>query len=53
MEREEFRQHASECMRMAECTRDPADKAAWERLAEIWHRNAQRADGSRRREPSD
>ena len=44
MEREEFRCHADECLRMADCTRDPADKAAWMRLAQIWLRSAFEAE---------
>lgn len=36
MEREEFRCNADECLRMADSTRDPADKAAWLRLAQRW-----------------
>ena len=40
MEREELRFHADECLRMADNTRDPADKAAWLRLAQVWLRRA-------------
>lgn len=29
---------------MADCTRDPADKAAWMRLAQVWLRNAFQAE---------
>ena len=33
---EEFRKHAAECRRMADFTRDKANKERWTRLADRW-----------------
>ena len=40
MQESEARTHADECLRMAEMTCNPADKAAWMRLAQSWMRRA-------------
>lgn len=34
----EFRAHASECQRMADATKNPADKRRWLQMAETWLR---------------
>ena len=38
---EEFRKNAQECARMLEKSRDPADRANWQRLQQSWLRLAQ------------
>lgn len=44
----EFRNHAYECRRMAEFTRDPETRGTWARMAERWERVAeQRAETER------
>lgn len=35
-DQEEFRRHAAECQRMADATRNPADKVRWLSLAQSW-----------------
>jgi hypothetical protein len=46
---EEFRKNAQECARMTAQTRDPADKANWQRLEEAWRRLASNTDEGRER----
>ena len=43
---DEFLKRAAECQQMAKVTRDPASKAAWNRMAERWLRCAERSNSS-------
>ena len=40
---DEFMKQAAECQRMAKATRNPANKATWNRMAERWLQCAERA----------
>ena len=40
---DEFLKHAAECQQMANATRDPAGKMAWNRMAERWLQCAEKA----------
>jgi len=43
---EEFRRHANECRQTARLTKDRADRALWELLAERWERCVETAQTS-------
>jgi hypothetical protein len=43
---EEFRRHANECRRTARLTKDRADRALWELLAERWERCVETAQST-------
>src|SRR5262245_20855438 len=39
---DEFLKHAADCEQMAKFARDPQGKATWKRMAERWHRCAEK-----------
>jgi len=42
---EKYRQHARECLRIAQTSRDDEDRAIWISLAQAWARLAQHDEG--------
>jgi hypothetical protein len=41
---DDYRRHASECVRLAQASKNPGDKALLLRMAETWLRLAEEAD---------
>jgi hypothetical protein len=48
---DEYRRHASECVRLAQETQSPTDKALLLRMAETWLRLAQQAENRGQKTP--
>jgi len=48
---EEYRQHAADCLRLAQLLQHPGEKAALLRMAEIWRDLAVKADAQAQVQP--
>jgi hypothetical protein len=48
---DEYRRHASECVRLAQQTQSQSDKALLLRMAETWLRLAEQAENRGRKKP--
>ncbi|HEY7244821.1 MAG TPA: hypothetical protein VH678_13180 [Xanthobacteraceae bacterium] len=48
---DDYRRHASECVRLAQNARSPTDKALLLKMAETWLRLAEQAEGRESSKP--
>jgi hypothetical protein len=48
---DDYRRHASECVRLAQNSQNPADKALLLKMAETWLRLAEQAEGRESKDP--
>jgi hypothetical protein len=48
---DEYRRHASECVRLAQNAQNPSDKALLLRMAESWLRLARQAESREQKKP--
>jgi hypothetical protein len=49
---DDYRRHASECVRLAQNAQNPADKALLLKMAETWLRLAEQAEGRESKKPA-